>query len=226
MISVLIPVYNTHIEYLEQCLDSIDQQTFDGYEIVIVNDGSNITVSGFLERYQFKNSNRQYQLINQEHTGISKALNHGLTKCSFDIVARMDGDDIMFPDRLEKQYKYFTSNTVDILGCQMQLFGDLNFTTNHPPAIPSNIINYIDWFINHPSVMYRKSTILEIGGYNTDYDGCEDLELWCRSLKNNLIIKNMPEVLLYHRRHNSNATVTHNRQHISNKISHIKSLYA
>lgn len=225
MISVVIPVYNTNIEYIKQCFDSIEKQTYQNYEIVVVNDGSENHTAQFLHNYRPPNKEIQYSVIDQTKQGISKALNVGIQNSEYDIIARMDADDIMLPDRLEKQLEYFTNNNVDILGGQMILFGDMNFITNHPLVIPKDIMAYIDWFMNHPTVMYGRRQIMDLGGYNSEYDGCEDLELWCRALASGMILHNMVDIVLKHRRHKSNATVTQNNIDIKHKISHIRSFY-
>lgn len=225
MISVVIPVFNTDIEYIKQCFDSIEKQTYQNYEIVVVNDGSTQQISDFLRKYRPSNSKIQYNIIDQNKQGISKALNTGIQNSKYDIIARMDADDIMLPDRLEKQLSYLTTYNVDILGGQMILFGDMSFVTNHPLIVPKDIMVNIDWFMNHPTVMYKRSQILDLGGYNSEYDGCEDLELWCRALASGMILHNMVDIVLKHRRHKSNATVTQNNIDIKHKISHIRSFY-
>lgn len=202
MISILIPIYNTNIDYIRACFDSIDNQTFKNYEVVVVDDGSSFDIATFLDCYL---SNSQYKIFHKTHEGISKALNYGLSQCKSNLVARMDADDIMHPQRLEKQLEYFTNHSADIVGTQMQLFGSLNYTTNHPPILNRAVMSHLDWFINHPTVMYNKDKILNVGGYNANFDGVEDLELWCRTLSNNFIIHNISEVLLFHRRHTHNS---------------------
>lgn len=223
MISILIPIYNTPIEYIQECFDSIDSQTFQDFEVIIVNDGSNEEVTTFL-----KNVNKErYYVFHQENSGISKALNHGLQKCKFNLIARMDGDDIMMPDRLSKQFNYFKYNDVDILGTQIQLFGigQNNQITNHPLIIPKDMMAKSDWFLNHPSIMFKKDKILQIGGYNSEFDGLEDLELWCRALYSNYKLRNLSDMLLRHRRHSDNATSRNNMGLILQKIYQVRNFY-
>lgn len=221
MISILIPIYDTPIEYLNQCFDSIDNQKFKNFEVIIVNDGSNEKISTFLS--SIKKSN--YFIFHQEKGGISKALNYGLERCRYDLVARMDGDDIMLPERLEKQYNHIMLNDIDVLGTQMELFGSKNELTKHPINISKDIILKSDWFINHPTVIFKKNVIINIGGYNSDFDGLEDLELWCRLLVNGYKIGNLPDILLRHRRHDDNATVKYNIRNVVEKINYVKKFY-
>ncbi len=221
MISILIPIYNTPIDYIKECLDSIDSQTFKDYEVIVVNDGSNDEVTNFLNSL----IQDKYSIYHQQKSGISKALNFGLSKCKYDLIARMDGDDIMLPDRLEKQFNFFQNNQVDVLGGQMELFGKNSSITNHLQDIPKDIMRITDWFMNHPTIMFRKELILKIGGYNSNFDGTEDLELWCRSLANGLVLKNLPDIIVRHRRHDDNATSRNNMNEILRKNFELRNYY-
>jgi glycosyltransferase involved in cell wall biosynthesis len=221
MISILIPIYNTPIDYIKECLDSIDSQTFKDYEVIVVNDGSNDEVTNFLNSL----IQDKYSIYHQQKSGISKALNFGLSKCKYDLIARMDGDDIMLPDRLQKQFNFFQNNQVDVLGGQMELFGKNSSITNHLQDIPKDIMRITDWFMNHPTIMFRKELILKIGGYNSNFDGTEDLELWCRSLANGLVLKNLPDIIVRHRRHDDNATSRNNMNEILKKNFELRNYY-
>lgn len=218
-ISILIPIYNTPIEYIKECFESIDIQTNQDFEVVVVNDGSNEEITSYLNSI----TNEKYNILHKEKEGISKALNYGLSHCKNNIIARMDADDIMMPDRLEKQIHFFTSNSVDILGTQMQLFGNIEETlTYHPPTIEKDIMIHSEWFMNHPSVMYKKDVILYLGGYDSNFDGLEDYHLWCRALLNDFKLANMSDVLVRHRRHNENATVTNDINVVLQKINFVR----
>jgi glycosyltransferase involved in cell wall biosynthesis len=202
MISVLIPIYNTPVEYIKECFDSINKQSFQNFEVIVVNDGSTSDVFQFLDSY---NNNPKYKIYHKDHEGISKALNYGLGQCSYNLVARMDADDIMDDNRLFYQYDYMTNNEMDILGSQMRLFGYQLYDTSHPTVVNRSLLNTSNWFLNHPTVMYKKNKIQQIGAYNSNFDGVEDLELWARCLANEYVIYNCPEILVYHRRHSNNS---------------------
>lgn len=221
MISIVIPVYNTPIEYIQECVDSIESQTFKEYEVIIVNDGSNEEVSNFLKTLVKDN----WLLFEKEREGISKALNLGIQNSKFDLICRMDADDIMLPDRLQKQFDYFKENDIDILGGQMELFGKSSSITSHPVDVPKDVMRYKDWFMNHPSVMFKKESIIKVGGYNPNFDGTEDLELWCRSLSNGLVLKNLTDILVRHRRHDDNATSRNNLNEILQKNFQLRNYY-
>lgn len=221
MISIVIPVYNTPIEFIKECVDSINSQTFKQYEVILINDGSNEVVSNFLKTLVKEN----WYLFEKEKEGISKALNLGIQNSKFNLICRMDADDIMLPERLQKQFDYFQENNIDILGGQMELFGKSSSITSHPVEVPIDVMRYKDWFMNHPTIMFKKESILKVGGYNPEFDGTEDLELWCRSLANGLILKNLPDIIVRHRRHDDNATSRNNLNEILQKNFQLRNYY-
>ena len=195
MISILIPIYNTPIKFIKECFDSIEKQTYKEFEVIIVNDGSNKKTTNYLSKIKKEN----WYVYHIEKSGISKALNFGLNKCNFNLVARMDSDDIMLENRLEKQVEFFKKNEVDILGSQIESFGFYTGKTQHPHRVIKDIIIDLKWFLNHPSVLYKKDKIIALGGYNSNFDGLEDLELWCRCLISNYRIFNIDDVLVKYR---------------------------
>ena len=164
MISVLIPVYNTNPLHLKECLESCLFQTIDDYEIVIVDNGSdNVNTLNLLKQIEKQEKVRLFVCPRQENKkNLSVALNYGLSKCKFNLVARMDSDDVMCHDRLEKQKKYLDLYTdVDIVGGQIKIFPQ-GTKTRHPEFIDKNIALSSFWFMNHPTVMYKKDKIISL----------------------------------------------------------------
>lgn len=209
MISVLIPVYNTNPLHLKECLESCLFQTIDDYEIVIVDNGSdNIDTLNLLKQVEKQEKVRLFVCPRQENKkNLSVALNYGLNKCKFNLVARMDSDDVMCHDRLEKQKKYLDLNaSVDVVGGQIKILPQ-GTITRHPEFINKDIALNSFWFMNHPTVMYRKDKIILIGGYKEEpVLFAEDYELWLRCLRNNLKIRNIREVTVLYRMHNDNLS--------------------
>ena len=158
---------------------------------------------------------------NDGNQGIGYTLNKGIKMCSNEIIIKMDSDDIMRPDRIEKQVIYMEKNpTVAICGAQIIMFQDKKeknmSQTNHKSV---SWIEYkkspSSWFINHPTVCYRKSKVLEVGNYSIDLkktwkndDLSHDFELMLRMLKKYGKIHNLPDILLRYRLHP--GQVTHN----------------
>ena len=222
MISILMPVYNTEKEDLIKSIESCLAQTINNYEIVIVDNGSDKEETiQVLDKYK---SVDKIKVINcerkEEHKNFSLALNHGLKNCNYDLVARMDSDDVMVSTRLEKQYSYFLSNPdVDILGGQI-IINNSN-VTNHPHIVTKQIGAYSGWFLNHPTVMYKKQKIINVGGYRSKpIHIAEDYELWLRCLTNNFVIHNLPDVVVYYKYHDLN--LTNKTQKMDNYYQYLK----
>jgi glycosyltransferase involved in cell wall biosynthesis len=203
MISVLIPVYNTKKEDLIECIDSVFEQTFTNFELILIdNESTNedtikiLSLMAEQPRIKVFKCERQFGKKN-----LSVALNYGLQKCNFNLVARMDSDDIMLPERLQKQYEYMTDHPeVDILGTQLKTMFEPQTTTQHPKYIPNFFYKCSTFFLSHPTVMFKKDKILSLGGYQESPDFIpEDYILWARALKAGMVIHNLTDTLVYYR---------------------------
>ena len=102
LISVLMPVYNTKEEFLRTAIESILNQTFSNFEFIIINDGSTNNAEDVILSYK----DDRIIYLKQENQGIVAALNNGWDRAKGEYIARMDSDDISFPDRFEKQIEY------------------------------------------------------------------------------------------------------------------------
>ena len=101
-ISVLLPVFNCE-KFIEKSISSILKNTYKNFEIIIVNDGSTDSTFELIKKFK----DERIIIYNKENTGLIETLNYGLVKCNSEIVMRMDGDDIIYPDKIEKQYGLF-----------------------------------------------------------------------------------------------------------------------
>ena len=113
MISVIVPVYNVE-EYLEECLESIRQQTFTTFEVILVNDGSTDGSQAICEH--FCQTDKRFRLINQKNQGQSVARNHGEKESIGEYIIFVDSDDVVSLGLLEQLMKYM-SNGIDIVEC-------------------------------------------------------------------------------------------------------------
>ena len=203
--SVLLSLYvKEQPAYLKLSLDSIFSQTMLPAEIILVKDGPlTRELDEVVEEFCFKNSIIKVVFLSQNQ-GLGKALNEGLKHCSYDLVARMDTDDIAKPDRFEKQLKIFQDNpSIDIVSSWIDEFeGDVNhlISTRKLPATHEEIFRYAQKRnpINHPVVMFKKSAVLAAGGYQ-HFPLFEDYFLWVRMLLNGAKFYNIQESLLYFR---------------------------
>ena len=216
-VSILIPSYNTKTIYIKECLDSIrSQEGHFGMEIVWINDGSNDMNSTLLEKMlqRFEETTRFVKVIyeKRENSGVAKSLHYGLSLCTNEMVFRMDSDDVMFPQRIQKQLDFMKNNpNIPCCGSNVQYLtpNGLGQQTHHSQWITWNDYKQkkSHWIMNHPTLCFRKTDILSIGGYNIETNNMfEDLELELRLLKKYMILYNIPEVLLYYRIHEDQVT--------------------
>jgi mannosyltransferase OCH1-like enzyme len=217
-VSILVSSYNTKTTYIQECLESIKHQIgWVNIELVWINDGSDILntrlLKGLLDN--FKNTTRFTTVVyheNEANMGIGHSLNIGVNLCSNELIIKMDSDDIMTEDRIVKQFNYMHSNpSVNVCGGQISMFRDniqnIAGKTDHKSLTFDNFkAKPIHWLVNHPTLCYRKSAILEVGNYDSSFKKTEDFELMLRMLKKFNYIHNMPDVLLYYRLHEQQTT--------------------
>lgn len=191
-------------EWFERAIESILNQTVKSDDIVIVVDGPVTSeLNAVLHQYKDEKSISFVRLsVNQ---GLGNALNSGIKRVKNELIARMDADDIAVSDRFERQLAEFNKNPgLDILGGQIAEF------VNSPeeitayrkvPLTHSEIRQFARRRspFNHPTVMYRKSTIEKLGYYDTSAIRIEDYDLWLRALSIGAVCANVDAILLYYR---------------------------
>eukprot|EP01090_Pellita_catalonica_P018144 TRINITY_DN5737_c0_g1_i1.p1 TRINITY_DN5737_c0_g1~~TRINITY_DN5737_c0_g1_i1.p1 ORF type:complete len:209 (-),score=20.98 TRINITY_DN5737_c0_g1_i1:252-878(-) len=149
--------------------------------------------------------------------GLGYALNEGIKECSYELIARMDTDDIATPDRFEKQISFFKSNPdVDVLGGMIEEFEEVPGDLNQFRMLPfehDKILSFAKFRnpINHPTVVYKKTRILEVGAYTSDILFWEDYLLWVKLLKNGCVFHNLEDVLLNFRVQTGNQMIKKRR---------------
>ncbi len=207
LVSIIMAVYNGEL-FLNQAIDSILTQTFDDFEFIIINDGSTDASASILQNYAIRDA--RIQVYDQPHNmGLVAALNRGCNLATGRYIARMDADDISFPERLKKQVAYLEANPhVGILGTWAQVIDERSIKVDEMrlPIIPILAKWDLSFFniIVHPSVMMRKSVVQELGYYQNWPS--EDYELWARSLTVT-DITNLPEYLFCYRRYGKNLSI-------------------
>jgi len=217
-VSLLISSYNTKTFFIKECLDSIKEQIGNfGMEIVWINDGSDDLNSKLLEGMlkRFEETTRFTKVIykrQENNMGIGKSLNDGVLLCNNEYIIKMDSDDIMWPERIQKQLVFMKTNlNVPCCGTNLQYLTHMGLgqQTNHPQRLTWEEYKKTKshWFMNHPTICFRKSAILEVGNYFPESTTiAEDFELELRLLKRYGVIHNLPEVLLYYRIHDGQVT--------------------
>jgi len=218
-VSILMPVYNAE-KYLSEAIDSILSQTFNDWELIIINDGSTDNSETIISGYD---DNRIYYTKNKENIGLIRTLNKGIDLCHGEYIARMDADDISLPKRLKKQIDFLDKNPDYLMcGTNASVINNLGGITGKIRNLSDNKFLQIHLLFSvpfvHPSVMIRKE-VLQENRYNGNFKHVEDYELWCRIAKQGKIA-NLEEELFEYRWHDSNVSVLYNKlqEELKNKI--------
>ncbi len=182
-ITVLMPVYNAE-RYVAEAVESILKQTFTGFEFIIINDGSSDRSLEILQHYA--RIDPRIRLISRENRGLIRTLNEGLELANAPLVARMDADDVAYPNRffLQKQFMDQNPNVV-CLGGYFEIIDEDGraLTLLEVPLDDQSIQEEIlkgHAAITHPAAMLRLSIVKQVGGYREAFKAAEDLDLWLR----------------------------------------------
>lgn len=199
--SVLMSLYHAELpEYLDVCLNSLMKQTCLANEIVIVFDGPlTQELYSVIENWSERLPISVVKL--EKNVGLGRALNIGLSHCSYELVARMDTDDIALPARFEKQLELFASDPeLDICGSSINEFHytpEVIESSRVPPLKHEDILSRCATKnpFNHMTVMYKKTSVVRSGSYQ-DLPWMEDWYLWLRMLSRGCKGKNIAESLV------------------------------
>lgn len=196
-VTVLMSVFNGG-KFLEESVQSILSQTLIDFEFLIFDDGSFDGSEKKLD--QLSAGDTRVKVVRQKNIGLTKTLNLGLRLARGEYVARMDSDDVAMPDRLQKQVSFLDNNPEIALVASFAKIIDEKGQEigEHWPAVEHDAIRKLSFFsgqICHPSVMFRKNKILDIGGYDENFQYAQDCDLWFRLMKENRVA-NIPEFLL------------------------------
>jgi len=199
-VTVLMPVYNGE-KYLKEAIDSILQQTFTNFELLIIEGGSKDNSLKIIQEYQDSRIRIVYQ--DKENPGLAAALNQGLENAKGEYIARMDCDDISYPERLQKQVNFMDANTkVGVCGTWLihLIDGKLGQVQKYPLSYDEiRVALFYATPFGHPSVIIKNSMLMENKlSYNTEFTYGEDYDLWNRCSEH-FQLANLPEVLLTYR---------------------------
>lgn len=226
--SVLMSLYvKEKPEYLRLAIDSMIKQTAIPDEIIIVEDGPlNEELYGVIDEYTEHYPNLFKIVAIENNVGLGLALNEGLKACRNELVARMDTDDISKPHRCEMQLNKFEENPeLSIVGSFVDEFSSSPDEVVSIRAVPEkheDIYNFAKKrsAFNHPAVMYKKSKVLENGGY-ANLRRNQDVDLFGRMLFSGCLAENIGESLLWFR---SNDALAKRRKSWENTKSYIDTI--
>ncbi|MCP4287746.1 MAG: glycosyltransferase [Gammaproteobacteria bacterium] len=202
-VSILLPFHNAATT-LEECLDSIQAQTLTHYELLAVDDRSADESIAIMKHYA--STDRRIRTLNNQGQGLVSALNTGLKASAAHLIARMDADDRMHPQRLARQFSHLQSRPgLTLLGCCAKPFPEECISTGFQEYMnwqngclsADHIAEeiYVESPFAHPTVMFRKETVVQLGGYS-EGEFPEDYELWLRFHQAGYAMEKLPDRLL------------------------------
>ncbi len=202
-VTVLMSVFNGSA-HLGSAVESILNQSFTDFEFLIIDDGSTEPVCDRIRNF----GDDRIRLVTHENRGLTRSLNRGLALAEAEYVARMDADDLSLPDRLESQLEIISSSSrLELVGTFFSIIDEHGNVLKKKELIIDPI--YRLWRLlfhnnyGHGTIMFRKSSIVGAGMYDTRLRFAQDFDLWSRiSRKDNTFV--IPE-FLYQYRMNTNS---------------------
>ena len=205
MISVVMPAFNSS-NFIAKAIESILNQTFQDFELILVDDGSTDNTLEIMTHY--REQDNRIQIIQSKHVGCSRARNLGINQAKFPWIAVMDADDIALPKRFARQieaananpkvvawgtYVHHVNLKEEVLSLQKHgLLTEEEFYDNMKRGdVP---------FVIHPTSLIKKEILLRVGGYDPKFSDADDFELFDRLSDHGLILV-IPEPLLLYRLH-------------------------
>ncbi|MFC5630871.1 MULTISPECIES: glycosyltransferase [Streptococcus] len=219
--SVLMSVYHKeNPEFLKLAIESItSNQTIKPDEVVLIQDGP-LTSELYKVIDHFKSELPYFKTYSMEkNSGLGKALEYGITKCTYVWIARMDSDDIAASTRFEEQLDFIKNNPkVDVFGTNIAEFDNDISETKSLKVMPEKHDDILKMSkrrnpLCHMTVMYKKSVVVAAGGYQ-DLPFVEDYYLWVRMINSGARFANLNKVLVYARIGNGMYTRRSNRKQI------------
>lgn len=178
LVSIVIPIHNGE-RYIRESIDSCLEQTYENIEIIVVDDKSEDNTLNILKEYGSKIT----VISVEKQNGLGNVINIGIRKSRGKYIARMDADDIMYPNRIEKQIEYLESNPNCVaVGGQIDIIDENGNITGHREYAVENKDIKKNLFLfqpfAHPAVTLRRSTLEDIGLYPENMWKVEDVKLF------------------------------------------------
>jgi glycosyltransferase involved in cell wall biosynthesis len=208
-ISVLMSVYNGE-RYLRPAMDSLVAQTFADFELIVVDDGSTDSSPKMLDEYAA--ADERIRVVHQANQGLTRSLNHALSLATGEYIARMDADDICFPERFARQVAYMDLHPevlclgtgYEAIDAEGNSLGPRRMSEDPAEIDQAHLL--ADTSLAHPTILVRRDAMLQIGGYDEAYKTSQDLDFYLRLAELGTVV-NINEPLLYYRWHDENVSV-------------------
>ncbi len=202
LVSVIMATFNEPVNYINDAIESILNQSFKDFELIIIDDSTNKDTIGAIDFYT--KDQRVIIIRDKTRMGFVPALNRGLLAAKGQYIARMDGDDISFEDRLEKQVNHLDSNNeVDVIGGNMQIINETGDVISHRNYYSGKFLLQIGGIfrspVAHPTVMFRRTIIDKKLFYDESFLKSEDIDFWFRLRNNGFKLANLSDNFLFFR---------------------------
>ena len=203
-ISVILPVYNAE-KYIAEAINSILAQSYQNFELIILNDGSTDTSLAVINSYS---SNPQVKIVTHENKGLIATLNKGIALAQGEYIARMDADDIAYPERFKKQLALFEANAeLGVCSASTENFGaetDITIRSADNDNLKATLLFWPPFA--HPATMIKRSVLIDNNIlYREEFKHCEDFDLWSQ-LAPYCQFSNVTDVMLKYRVHPDQVT--------------------
>jgi len=198
LISIVMSTYNSE-NTIEKSINSILQQTYSDFELIVINDGSTDKTGDIVKQI----GDKRICLITQDNRGLAASLNRAISLVRGKYVARMDDDDIALPERLQCQIDYMLANSeIDIVGGQAWIIdqNDCIIGEMKKPLGKDNIKKYIEYAcpIIHPTYLVKAEVYKAVGGYREYIGNAEDYDFLLRVVDSGYLLANViKKVILY-----------------------------
>ncbi len=212
-LAVFLPAYNAS-GTLTRALSTTLAQTHTDFLLVVIDDGSTDDTQSIVR--QFAATDKRIVVISHENLGMGEALNRAIAQTESDWVFRMDADDEMEPNRLERQIAFLeehpevglAASNVTYINARGKLLGRYS----SPYVIQESVLsafdnNYLIAF-HHPTAAFRRQSFLDVGGYRPQFWPADDIDLWLRMIEAGTKFLVQPECLLRYRIHGSSVCVS------------------
>jgi glycosyltransferase involved in cell wall biosynthesis len=206
-VSVIIPFYNC--PYIEQALQSALAQSWQPYEIIVVDDGS------FMHAERITPYLPYIHYLGKANGGTASALNHGIAHATGDYVVWLSSDDMFYRDKINNQVLFMEQNRLLITYTNFNFInGDSQLTQLNAAAVFHNQLDYLRCFlqgnpINGCTVMFKREIFGAIGLFNEALPYTHDYDLWYRAILNGYAPVMLNQSLTAYRRHDGMGTIKH-----------------
>lgn len=227
-ISVIMSVYNGE-EYLNEAIDSVLDQTFKDFELIVINDCSNDKTAEILRQYESTDARVKVH-TNEQNLRLPSSLNKAISLAEGEYIARMDADDICLPNRLETQYAFMQSHPdVALSSCRFMTLKNGVISSGGCGGKTDNesikALLLVTNPILHPGIIAKANVIRELG-YDKNFTCTEDMELWSRFVMGGHKVEIQPEYLMIYRLHDKQITETTRERQRGEVITIQKRYYA